>query len=36
MTAHSKPSIYFYFDNAAAKITRERAGYIRLQMQPGK
>jgi hypothetical protein len=36
MPAPSTLSGYFYFENAAAKITREQAGYIRLQMQPGQ
>jgi hypothetical protein len=36
MSAPSTLSGYFYFENAAAKITREQAGYIRLQMQPGQ
>jgi hypothetical protein len=36
MFAPSTSSIYCYFENTAAKITREPAGYIRLQMHSGQ
>ena len=36
MSASSSLSSHFRFESAAAKITREQAGYIHLQMQSGK